>query len=118
MKVLDRDRPETADELLSQYLERDLDDESTSELRHLLQQDPETREDMEFLRKMVNTLGQMEDVEAPPQFVQQVRRRVRRQRNSERMQDEMKFRPPYEMVVVLLVAAMAVLLFLLLTPAT
>ncbi len=116
MKVLDRECPETQDELLSQYLERELDDDSTSALRELLQQEPQAREDMDFLRQMVNSLGHMEEVEAPPHFVQQVRRRVRRQRHSERMKDEIKFRPPYEVFAVILVAAMAVLLFLLLAP--
>lgn len=118
MNVLDRDRNTSTDELLSQYLERELDDESASELGALLAQDTDTREELDFLREMVDNLGQLKEIEAPPQFVQQVRRRVRRQRKLEQAKEEFQFRPPYEVIAVLIVAAIAVLFFLLNSPPT
>ena len=99
-------------ELLSRYLEGDLDENQQEEVQHLLE-DEAYREDLDFLKRTLSCLGQMSTVEAPPDFAKKVRHRVRRVRIKRRMKENQqnKFFQSYGLLVGIVVA-IAVVLYL------
>ncbi len=67
-------------DLMSAYLDDELDAEETAQFEAFLESSAEAREEMEHLRRMLTVVSQLDDVQAPPDFLEQVARKVRRRR--------------------------------------
>ncbi len=76
---MDRD---TAQELLSDYLEGELSAEDTEALEALLEKDEVLRGELEDLRRTLATLSALPTVEPSDDFLQQVRQKIRRRGKS------------------------------------
>jgi len=73
---------EQAKELLSDYLDGELDPEDRSTLEALLAKDSALRSELEALRHTVDTLAGLPSATPPPDFVQGVQRKLRRKGKS------------------------------------
>jgi anti-sigma factor RsiW len=65
---------------MSAYLDRELSAEETAEFEEFLESSAEAREEMEDLRRMLQIVGQMGEVTAPPDFYEKVAKKVRKRR--------------------------------------
>ena len=72
--------PADKGDLMTAYLDRELADEEAAEFEAFLESSAEAREEMEELRAMLQVVGQLGDVSAPPDFCEQVTRKARRRR--------------------------------------
>jgi anti-sigma factor RsiW len=69
---------ENGAELISAYLDAELDEAESSAVKNMLEQSAEARAEFEELRKVVALVGALPDVEAPPDFIEKLNRRLRR----------------------------------------
>jgi hypothetical protein len=99
------------EEMLSRYLEEDLDQDERVAVEALLKEQPEIRAELEGLRQTLSLMQRLPPLEAPPDFVQQVKRKVRRQKRI-RIDQQPQFRTPYEILGIILVILMLVLYLL------
>ncbi|MCB9640180.1 MAG: hypothetical protein H6727_14895 [Myxococcales bacterium] len=99
------------EEMLSRYLEEDLDADERAAVEVLLEERPEVRAELESLRQTLSLMQRMPTIEAPPDFVQKVKRKVRRQKRI-RVDQQHQFRMPYEILGVIVVILMFVLYML------
>jgi anti-sigma factor RsiW len=76
---LDRER---AKELLSEYLDGDLEPADREALEALLAEDPVLRADLEALRRTLEALGALPDERPSDDFLSQVKQKLKRQRKS------------------------------------
>lgn len=98
------------DELLSRYLEGDLADDEAQAIEEQLQEDEGYQRDLDILRRTLDLMGQMPAVEAPDDFVQKIRQRVRRFRHKRRFEaHNAGFRGTYVMWVGFVVAIVMIL---------
>lgn len=65
---------------MTAYLDRELAADEAAEFEAFLESSAEAREEMEQLRQMLQVVGQLGEVAAPPDFFEQVARKVRRRR--------------------------------------
>jgi anti-sigma factor RsiW len=69
---------ENGAELISAYLDAELDEAESSAVENMLEQSAEARAELEELRKVVALVGGLPDVEAPEDFIEKLNRRLRR----------------------------------------
>lgn len=73
---------EQAKQRLSDYLDDELGPEDRSALEALLAEDASLRSEMQSLRDTMDALGQLPDATPPPDFLQGVRRKIRKKGKS------------------------------------
>lgn len=76
---MDRER---ARDLLSEYLEGELQDADREALEQRLAEDPVLRADLEALRRTLAALGALPEESPPPDFLSKVKQKLKRQRKS------------------------------------
>lgn len=69
---------DTSAELMTAYLDAELPADEAAAFEEQLANDPETRSEVEMLRKMMSLVQGLPEVQAPPDFYEKVARRVRR----------------------------------------
>jgi anti-sigma factor RsiW len=69
---------ENGAELISAYLDAELDPAESEAVESMLSQSAEARAELEELRKVVALVGALPDVEAPEDFIEKLNRRLRR----------------------------------------
>jgi anti-sigma factor RsiW len=69
---------EQSAELMSAYLDAELDPAETAQFERYLDESPEARDELEDLRKMMKLVGSLGSVEAPHDFYEKLSRRLRR----------------------------------------
>jgi anti-sigma factor RsiW len=69
---------ESSAEMLSAYLDEELEDGEREALEDLLRDSPEAREELDDLRRIVSLVGNLPAVEAPPDFYEKLSKRLRR----------------------------------------
>lgn len=99
------------EEMLSRYLEEDLDHDERAVVETLLQERPDIRAELESLRQTLSLMQRLPSLEAPSDFVQKVKRKVRRQKRT-RVDQQPQFRMPYEILGIIVVILMLVLYLL------
>lgn len=67
-------------DLMSAYLDDELGAQETAEFEEFLESSAEAREEMEQLRMMLQVVGQLGEVSAPPDFAENVARKARRRK--------------------------------------
>ena len=70
--------PEQSAELMSAYLDSELEGEEAEAFDSLLADSPELRDELEDLRKVMQLVAKLPEVEAPEDFADKVTRRLRR----------------------------------------
>jgi anti-sigma factor RsiW len=75
---------ESSAELMTAYLDAELDPAESEAFESFLADSPEAQEELEDLRKMVQLVGKLEHVEAPPDFYEKLNRKIRRRQAFER----------------------------------
>jgi anti-sigma factor RsiW len=65
-------------ELISAFLDAELDEAESEAVQSMLEQSAEARAELEELRKVVALVGALPDVEAPEDFIEKLNRRLRR----------------------------------------
>jgi len=63
---------------ISAYLDGELSDDESVEFQAHLEAEPEVQEQFDQMKRMLGALGSLPDVEAPEDFYDQVRRKLRR----------------------------------------
>jgi Putative zinc-finger len=63
---------------LSEYLDSELDAEKSARIERHLKSCPDCREELDALRKVIETLGSMDAMEAPGGFMEEVHQRIER----------------------------------------
>ncbi|HET6583533.1 MAG TPA: hypothetical protein VFG69_08795 [Nannocystaceae bacterium] len=69
---------ENSAELMSAYLDAELDPAESEAFESFLAESPEARKELDDLRLMVQLVGKLEHVEAPPDFYEKLSRKIRR----------------------------------------
>ncbi|MBC8066779.1 MAG: zf-HC2 domain-containing protein [Deltaproteobacteria bacterium] len=75
---------EQSAELMSAYLDAELDPAETAQFERYLDESPEARDELEDLRKMMKLVGSLRPVEAPHDFFEKLSRRLRRRQGLHR----------------------------------
>lgn len=70
--------PEQSAELMSAYLDSELEAEEAEAFDSLLAESPELQDELEDLRKVMQLVAELPDVQAPEDFADKVSRRLRR----------------------------------------
>ncbi len=70
--------PEQSAELMSAYLDAELEGDEAEAFDSLLADSPELRDELEDLRKVMQLVAELPEVEAPEDFADKVTRRLRR----------------------------------------
>lgn len=68
---------------ISAYLDGELTQDESSEFEEHLKTEPEVQEHFDQMKRMLGALGSLPDIEAPPDFYDQVRRKMRRSKLTE-----------------------------------
>lgn len=71
-------------EQMTAYLDAELDGAEVAEFERYLDESPEAREELEDLRRVMQLVGVLGNVEAPPDFTDRVVRKIRRRALMER----------------------------------
>lgn len=69
---------ESSAEMISAYLDAELDADEAQAFESMLAESPAVREEFEDLQKVVSLMGGLQDIEAPEDFVEKLNRRLRR----------------------------------------
>ncbi|MCA9637007.1 MAG: zf-HC2 domain-containing protein [Myxococcales bacterium] len=69
-----------AEELMSAYLDHELDAKESEEFEAMLASSPEAKEELDDLRQMLQLVSTLPEVEAPPDFYDKVARKIRRRK--------------------------------------
>ncbi len=69
---------ESSAEMISAYLDAELDADEAEAFESMLAESPAVREEFEDLQKVVSLMGGLQDIEAPEDFVEKLNRRLRR----------------------------------------
>jgi anti-sigma factor RsiW len=72
--------PADKGDLMTAYLDDELAADEAAEFEAFLESSAEARDEMAQLRQMLQVVGQLGEVAAPPDFCEQVARKVRRRR--------------------------------------
>lgn len=67
-------------ELMSAYLDRELDSASSEAFEKMLEGSPEAQEELAELQAMLKLVSSLPEVEAPPDFYDKVARKIRRRK--------------------------------------
>ena len=67
-------------ELMTAYLDEQLDPADAEAFETLLESSPKVREEIDDLKRMLEIVSELAPVEAPPDFLEKVSRRLRRRR--------------------------------------
>lgn len=65
-------------ERMTAYLDSELDAAAVQEFEQFLDESPEARAELEDLRKVMQLVGSLAEVQAPPDFADKVSRKIRR----------------------------------------
>lgn len=101
------DHAEDAEELMSAYLDRELDSASSEAFEKMLEGSPEAQEELAELQAMLKLVSSLPEVEAPPDFYDKVARKIRRRKL---LEGELPvfITLPFQVLSVLVVLAIAV----------
>lgn len=69
---------ESSAEMLSAYLDEELEAGEREEIESFLRESPEAREELDDLRKIVSLVGNLPSVDAPDDFYENLAKRLRR----------------------------------------
>ena len=75
---------ESSAELMSAYIDAELDAAEAEAFESFLAETPEAQKELEDLRKMVELVGALQRVQAPPDFYEKLSRKLRRRAAFER----------------------------------
>ena len=70
----------SAEELMSAYLDRELDEEESAAFEAQLAASPEAQEELAELQQMLQLVKGLPEVEAPPDFYEKVAKKIRRRK--------------------------------------
>lgn len=101
-------------ELLSEYLEGELDEEKASQVADHLSSCEECRAEHDALKKTINVISSLTSVKAPDDFAQKVQKRLRRRvRHRWDRQSPLEQKIPYETICLIMLAILAALYIIL-----
>ncbi len=69
---------DTSAELMSAYLDAEIDEAEAEALEQHLAESPEARTELEALRQVMSLVSSLPEVQAPPDFYEKVSKRIRR----------------------------------------
>ena len=102
-----------AAELMSAYVDGELDPTQAAEFESYLASSPEAREQLEDLQKLVRLVGGLPSVEAPPDFYDKVAKRLRRRQIFKRDDFALNLISlPFQVLSILVILAVAALYML------
>ena len=108
--------PETdnadADELMSAYLDEELDDEGKSKLEEMLARSPAAQKELSGLQSMLRLVKGLPEEQAPPDFYEKVSKKIRRRRWF-RGEYLIALSLPFQILNVLVILAVAVVYMML-----
>lgn len=107
-------KPEThnPDELMSDFLDRQLDAEGEAELKELLARSPEAERELGALQNMLRMVKNLPEIQAPPDFYEKVAKKIRRRRWL-RGEYLIALSLPFQILNVLVILAVAVVYMML-----
>jgi anti-sigma factor RsiW len=71
---------ESKAELMTAYLDHELEGQDAEQFEKLLEESPEARREIEDLQKILTIVRDLPEVEAPPDFYENVAKKLRRRR--------------------------------------
>jgi anti-sigma factor RsiW len=102
-----------AAELMSAYVDGELDPTQAAEFESYIAQSPEAQKQLEELQKLVRLVGGLPPVEAPPDFYDKVARRLRRRQIFKRDDFALNLISlPFQVLSILVILAVATLYML------
>jgi predicted anti-sigma-YlaC factor YlaD len=105
---------QSAKELLSQYLDHELDDEQTRALSTHLESCPSCREELDALKKTLSSLAGLSTLKPPEEFVSKVQQRIRRRSRGRFFTPEnLLMRVPFEWISFVIIILMLLMYFML-----
>lgn len=108
-------KPETDnadDQLMSAYLDEELDDEGKSRLQEILARSPEAQKELSGLQSMLRLVKGLPEEQAPPDFYDKVAKKIRRRRWF-RGEYLIALSLPFQILNVLVILAVAVVYMML-----
>ncbi|MEZ4448118.1 MAG: hypothetical protein R3B09_01480 [Nannocystaceae bacterium] len=78
--MAEQETPRADDELMSAYLDHELDSASSEAFEKMLEDSPEAKEELAELQAMLKLVGSLPEVEAPPDFYDKIARKIRRRK--------------------------------------
>lgn len=107
-------KPETdnAEELMSAYLDEELDAEGKSKLEQMLAASPEAQRELSGLQSMLRLVKNLPEEQAPPDFYEKVAKKIRRRRWL-RGEYLIALSLPFQIINVLVILAVAVVYMML-----
>lgn len=107
-------KPEThnAEELMSDFLDKQLDEAGEAELKEMLARSPEAEEELGALQNMLKLVKNLPEVQAPPDFYEKVAKKIRRRKwlSSDYL---IALSLPFQILNVLVILAVAVVYMML-----
>jgi anti-sigma factor RsiW len=102
-----------AAELMSAYVDGELDPTQAAEVESYIAKSPEAQQQLEELQRLVRLVGGLPPVEAPPDFYDKVARRVRRRQILKRDDFALNLISlPFQVLSILVILAVATLYML------
>lgn len=97
-----------AKDLMSAYLDQELDEAQAAAVETLLEHDPQAKQELSDLQRVVSLVASLPAVEAPADFVEQVTRKARRQKLVSAQQLAL-ISLPFQVLSILVILAVAAL---------
>jgi anti-sigma factor RsiW len=103
-------RASESSELMSAYLDAELDPSEAEAFEKYLDESPEARSELEDLRKMMKLVGSLQPVEAPHDFYEKLSRRLRRRQGLGRDQGLLALVTlPFQVICIIVILTIAAL---------
>ncbi len=103
-------RAAESSELMSAYLDAELDPAEAEEFERYLDETPEARGELEDLRKLMKLVGSLRPVEAPHDFYEKLSRRLRRRQGLHRDQGLLALVTlPFQVICIIVILTIAAL---------
>ena len=97
----------SADELMSAYLDRELDEEESAAFEAQLAASPEAQEELAELQQMLQLVKGLPEVEAPPDFYEKVAKKIRRSKFGPEGTSMSLFSLPFQVLSVIVIMVIA-----------
>ncbi|HWB78318.1 MAG TPA: hypothetical protein VG755_25305 [Nannocystaceae bacterium] len=101
-------RASESSELMSAYLDAELDAAEAEAFEKYLDESPEARSELEDLRKLMKLVGSLQPVEAPHDFAEKLSRRLRRRQGLHRDQGLLALVTlPFQVICIIVILTIA-----------
>lgn len=100
--------PDDSGELMSAYLDAELDEAQAQQFERFLDESPEARSELEDLRKVMKLVSSLQPVEAPHDFYEKLSRRLRRRAGQPRDQGLLALVTlPFQVICIIVILTIA-----------